>query len=99
MSAAIELVATEFVLLAIGCFFLLRYYAASMVSTDVFVAVYLSWVLGFASVLFLPYDLSVTLVENEKSIILERVWKFVYWRYVSNPCRFRPLFINTRFVS
>ena len=80
MSAAIDLVVTEFVFLAIGCYFLLRYYAASMVSYDVFAAVYISWVLGFASVLFLPYDLSLAIVENEQSIALERVWKFVYWR-------------------
>lgn len=80
MLAAIELVVTEFVLLAVACFFLLRYYAASMVSLDVFVAVYVSWVLGFASVLFLPYDLSVAIVDNERSPSLERVWQFVYWR-------------------
>ena len=86
MLAAIELVITEFVLLAVACFFLLRYYAASMVSVDVFVAVYISWVLGFASVLFLPYDLSVAIVDNERSPSLERVWQFVYWRCV-NPQR------------
>ena len=80
MLAAIELVVTEFVLLAVACFFLLRYYAASMVTMDVVIAVYISWVLGFASVLFLPYDLSVAIVDNERSPSLERVWQFVYWR-------------------
>lgn len=80
MSAAIDLVASEFVVLAIACFFVLRYYAASMVTFDVFVSVYISWVLGSAGVLFLPYDLSLAIVSNEHSAFLERVWRFAYWR-------------------
>jgi hypothetical protein len=80
MSAAIELVATEFVILALACFFILRYYGATMVTYDVFLTVYVSWVLGFAGVLFLPYDLSVAIVENEQNNLLARVWSFVYWR-------------------
>jgi hypothetical protein len=83
MSAAIDLVVSEFVVLAIACFLLLRYYAATMVTYDVFIAVYVSWVLGFAGVMFLPYDLSLAIVDNEQSITLERVWKFAYWRYDS----------------
>ena len=80
MTAAVDFVASEFVVLAITCFFLLRYYAANMVTLDVFLAVYTSWVLGLASVLFLPYDLSVAIVEDERSQLLEKVWTFVYWR-------------------
>lgn len=80
MAAAIDLVVSEFVFLSVACFFLLRYYAASMISFDVLCTVYLSWVLGLAGVLFLPYDLSLAIVDNEHSAALERVWKFVYWR-------------------
>jgi hypothetical protein len=80
MTAAIDLVVSEFVVLSVGCFFVLRYYAATMISYDVLITVYLSWVLGLAGVMFLPYDLSLVLVDNYHSPALERVWRFVYWR-------------------
>lgn len=80
MAASIELVIMEFVILAIACLFLLRHYAASMVSFDVLATVYTSWVLGFSVVLLLPYDLSIAIVENTQSPLLASVWAFAYWR-------------------
>ena len=51
-----------------------------MVTTDVAVAVYLSWVLGFAGILLLPYDISVAVVDPKHLESLDKVWNFVYWR-------------------
>mmetsp|Transcript_5899 Transcript_5899/g.13016 ORF Transcript_5899/g.13016 Transcript_5899/m.13016 type:complete len:780 (-) Transcript_5899:165-2504(-) len=70
---------TEFGVVAFSCFFLVRYYALSTITWDVMLAVYLSWVLGLSLVLILPYDLSIALVENDRSPLLEDVWRFVYW--------------------
>jgi hypothetical protein len=77
----IELVMLEFLLIAILCLFLIRYYKGNMVTADVSLAVYLSWVLGFAGILLLPYDVSYTLVGNVRSRALDEMWRFVYWRY------------------
>lgn len=78
--AAVEVVVSEFVILAFACFFLIRYYKGNMVTMDVSVAVYLSWVLGFAGILLLPYDISVAVLDDKKITSLEAVWNFVYWR-------------------
>ena len=78
--AAVEVVVTEFVILALACFFLIRYYKGNMVTSDVAVAVYLSWVLGFAGILLLPYDISVAILDDGRITSLEAVWNFVYWR-------------------
>ncbi len=51
-----------------------------MVTWDVSFTVYLSWVLGFAGVLLLPYDLSITIVLGEQSVILKNIWEALYWR-------------------
>jgi hypothetical protein len=76
----LELVVSEFVVLAIVCFFLIRYYKGNMVTPDVAIAVYLSWVLGFAGILLLPYDISVALVDDKQMDTLNKVWNFIYWR-------------------
>jgi hypothetical protein len=60
----------ELLLLAIVCFFLIRYYKGHMVTWDVSITVYISWVLGFAGILLLPYDLSVAEVLSHISFIL-----------------------------
>jgi hypothetical protein len=78
--AAVEVVVTEFVILALACFFLIRYYKGNMVTSDVAIAVYLSWVLGFAGILLLPYDISVAILDDKRITSLEAVWNFVYWR-------------------
>lgn len=80
--ATLDLVLTEFILLAIVCFFLLRYFKDPAVTFDVTISVYFSWVLGFVGILLLPYDLSVAIVENTHSTMLAVVWKFIYWRLV-----------------
>ena len=56
-----------------------RYYQGKLVTLDVSVTVYLSWVLGFVGVLLLPYDLSVSLVLGVQSQSLVNVWKTIYW--------------------
>jgi hypothetical protein len=60
----------EFMLLAIVCFFLIRYYKGHMVTWDVSITVYISWVLGFAGILLLPYDLSVAEVYHHINLVL-----------------------------
>jgi hypothetical protein len=77
--ATLELIISEFVVLAVVCFLLIRYYKGNMVTYDVAFSVYLSWVLGFAGILLLPYDISVAVVDDRKNEILVIVWNFVYW--------------------
>jgi len=79
MLSAVELIVTEFVVVAAICFLLLRYYAAAMVSTDIRFTVYLSWILGFIGILILPYDLSNAVVYDNHVNLLSGVWRFVYW--------------------
>jgi hypothetical protein len=76
------LIGVEFVVVAIVCALLLRFYQSPLVTPDVSFTVYLSWVLGFAAVLILPYDLSIAVVHQFQSPILEQLWAFVYWRFV-----------------
>lgn len=86
--ATLELVISEFVVLAVVCFFLIRYYKGNMVTSDVAIAVYLSWVLGFAGILLLPYDISLALVDNKQMVTLNKVWNFIYWRLAKyHACR------------
>lgn len=77
-SAAI--VGTEFVIVAIICGLLIRYYQSPLVTPDVSASVYISWVLGYAAVLILPYDLSIAIVDQVQSSVLKESWIFVYWR-------------------
>jgi hypothetical protein len=79
MLMASELMATEFVMVAVACSLLIRYYRSPLVTEDVTASVYIGWVLGFAGVLFLPYDLSIALVENRTSGPFEIVWRVIYW--------------------
>lgn len=75
-------IAAEFVLVAVACALLLRYYMGQMVTPDVAISVYLSWVLGFGAILILPYDLSQALITGEQSPQLVKLWTAIYWRYV-----------------
>ena len=93
MTTHVELVIIEFIILAIVCFILIRYYKGKMVTIDVAAVVYLSWVLGFAGILLLPYDISVAVVDGSKSLTLDNVWNFIYWRFV-DPLRFFPSFCD-----
>ena len=82
--AGIDLVIVEFIILAVVCLVLIRYFSAAVVTYDVAVVVYLSWVLGFAGILLLPYDLSMAIVDtdhgNKLNNYLVNVWNFIYWR-------------------
>ena len=69
-----------FITLVIVCVFLVRYYKAPSVTYDVIIAVYISWVLGFAGILLLPYDMAEALLNHDKSPTLNVVWHFIYWR-------------------
>ena len=73
------LVVTEFVVLSVACGLLMRYYKSPMVSFDVTITVYSAWVLGFSGVLLLPYDISLAIVDNRRSNILDIVWQVLYW--------------------
>lgn len=95
--ATLELVVSEFIILALVCFFLIRYYKGNMVTFDVAVAVYLSWVLGFAGILLLPFDISVAVVEDQQSDSLVKVWNFIYWRY--QHCRDLCWLCNSNFLA
>jgi hypothetical protein len=64
MAGALDLVMIELVLLSIVSFFLIRYYKGNMVTIDVAITVYVSWVMGGIGILLLPYDLSVALVDK-----------------------------------
>eukprot|EP01035_Chromulina_nebulosa_P034696 gene34696-46579_t len=79
MLNAIELVILEMVLLALGCLLLIRYYKGHMVTADVTLTVYISWVMGFIGVLLLPYDLSVALIDEKQSMLLLTIWRITYW--------------------
>ena len=74
----VGLVITGFIFLSIICIFVIRHYIGPLVKKDVIISVYLSWVLGFAGIFLLPYDISVVIVEQSPSNLLD-VWRFVYW--------------------
>lgn len=80
MIAAINLIATEFVILSLVCGALIHHYKSPLVTPDVTASVYISWVLGFAAVLLLPYDLSLALVSGNQNESLVHLWAWVYWR-------------------
>lgn len=80
MLNAAELVATEFVIVAVICGLLIKYYQSHLVTVDVSITVYISWVLGYSAVLILPYDLSLAVVEEYQSHVLGSLWSVVYWR-------------------
>jgi hypothetical protein len=73
------IVYTQFIILSIVCFFLIRYYKSKFVTFDVSFSVYLCWVFGFAGILLLPYDLSIAVVGDVQSIKLLNIWKSLYW--------------------
>jgi hypothetical protein len=75
------LIAIEFLILSVVCAVLVRHYQAPMVTWDVSCTVYLSWVMGFAGVLLLPFDLSQSIaLDVQFDPALVKVWKVTYWR-------------------
>lgn len=79
MVNAAAVVAVEFVLLAVVCGILVRYYASPSVTLDVKASVFLSWLLGFAGILLLPYDIALTISGTERQASLTSAWSFIYW--------------------
>lgn len=84
--ATLELIISEFIILALACFLLIRHYKGNGVTFDVAFSVYLSWVLGFAGILLLPYDISIAVVDDRKNEMLIIVWNFVYWSTFGLAC-------------
>lgn len=80
MFDAAAIVGIEFVFVAFICGFLISYYKSPLVTPDVSATVYISWVLGYAAVMILPYDLSLAVTEEMQSTVLKQLWIFVYWR-------------------
>ncbi len=80
MIAALDLIAIEFVILAVLCGFLVHHYQSPLVTRDVSFTVYISWVFGFSAVLLLPYDLSLAVVNDSQNQTLVDLWSWVYWR-------------------
>lgn len=72
------MVVLEFVALSTVSWLLIKYYKSDNVTVDVAISVYLSWVLGFAGVLLLPYDMSTTVLASKETILTD-VWDFIYW--------------------
>lgn len=66
-------------LAAVGCLLLLRHYQSPIVTVDVSVSVYISWILGFAGVLFLPYDLSLAVDGTTIDRSSVTIWDCIYW--------------------
>lgn len=83
MDTGLSVILTEFLLLAIACNFLIRYYKAENVTKDVICTVFLSWVLGLGGLLLLPYDISNAVISSPNSssnaINLRNAWNFIYW--------------------
>ncbi len=84
-SATVTITVIEFLGVSIASFLLLKHYQSPSVSWDVTISVYFSWVLSFATVLLLPYDLSLALTEEQayldhSSTSMSHMWKVVYWR-------------------
>lgn len=66
---------------------LVHYYASPLVTWDVKLTVYFAWVFGMATVLLLPYDLSLALTNDDSSSEskssteenLSTLWVVIYW--------------------
>ncbi len=80
MSSTLELVLAEFLLSALICVLLIRYYSGHHVTSDVNITVSLSWVLGLAGTFLLPYDISIVINGGTSSQFLHYCWGFIYWR-------------------
>ncbi len=78
--SSVSLIVCEFVLISLFSAYLLNYYKSPVVPWDATATVYVSWVLGMASVLLLPYDISKASVSGVTSESLGLLWEVIYWR-------------------
>jgi hypothetical protein len=66
------------------CLFLIRTFASQLVPYDIKISVTVSWILGFVGVFLLPYDLSLSWLDEGKmqesqSKFLQSWWLVLYW--------------------
>jgi hypothetical protein len=82
--AVFAIIVVESFILFIVTAYLVKSFQSPYGKWDVTTATYISWVLGFAGTLLLPYDISIALVNHESSVTLTAIWDVIYWRYKSN---------------
>jgi hypothetical protein len=84
MATQVQLIVVEVIFMFILVAYLLRYYKSPSVSWDVLIATYISWSLGFAGTVLLPFDMAVTLAysgdDDHPDDTLIAFWIFIYWR-------------------
>lgn len=77
-----ELIIIEVILLFLLVGSLIKYYKSSNVTFDVILITFISWSLGFASIILLPYDMAINLSNKQNNNnILFPLWEAIYWRY------------------
>jgi hypothetical protein len=81
MADTYALLIVEFIFMVFLVIFLVKYYKSPEVGKDVVVSTFVSWTLGFAGIILLPYDVSVALVERTELSALKSLWDMIYWRY------------------
>ena len=78
VSFVLLLLEMAFMFLAVG--YVLKIYKAPAVDNWTVVSTYLSWSLGFAGIVLLPFDIAVAFVEHIEMTPLRAVWDTIYWR-------------------
>jgi hypothetical protein len=80
--AAFQLIVAEVIIMLLLTISLVNYYKSPAVTWDVRIATYISWVLGFAGTILLPFDMAVTLAYSDEQQFhtLNSIWRAIYWR-------------------
>jgi hypothetical protein len=78
MAESYLLLVAELIFMFLGVIYLVRHYKAPNVEYPDSLATYVSWSLGFAGILLLPYDIAVALVQ-EREVSLRTLWDTIYW--------------------
>ena len=85
MASSFQLIVAEVILMLILVVYLVNYYRSPSVTWDVRIATYISWVLGFAGTILLPFDMAITLSHHDQNPYyhtLNSVWRTIYWRFI-----------------
>ena len=77
--ASVAVIAVEYIASFLMCLYLIFFFKAPSVKLDTVVTVLFTWLCGLAGILLLPYDLSIAIVEERTSPVLEAMWEVVYW--------------------
>lgn len=96
MASSFQLIVAEVILMLFLVVYLVNYYRSPSVTWDVWFATYISWVLGFAGTILLPFDMAVTLAhqdDNPYYHTLNSVWRAIYWRLIIILLLFVLLFV------